>query len=477
MKMFSLKKCLLTILVLASTHTPTQGTDCYAHTIFVPRQMAYNPLYEDALIFDEYAHMDGQLLLSVKPIYTQTVGRSLKKYFNINHECSMSVQENGSGNIDSLWFQVISAPGSYYSSALSFSPVQKTYGALLYFAWALCEDIALTINTAFVQRKNNMRICETNISGDELGQVPGNATISQAFMNPTMYYGRICGTQSKGGVDDLQIKLLKNFKPCDESLFWDIYALLGIPTGRGSRAQYLFEPLVGSNHVQFGLGLNAEKSFEFDMCNRFSLYGELKWRYGFKATETRSFDMTPNGQWSRYMLFTTPTASAIPFPAINNLTCTADVTPRNSLDVLLAAHVEQSSFSFELGYNFWYRQAERLCPRMQLAAVGIADLVGIAQLNSSTPVTVTTSSMATISEGVYPNQYQMPRDAAYTLVTPENINARSGTQAASFINAIFGSIGYSFDCVDLGINASYEGAARNSTASVVSVWANIDVHF
>lgn len=477
MKMFSLKKCFLAILVLASAYTPARGTDCYAHTIFVPRQMAYNPLYEDALIFDEYAHMDNPFLLSVKPIYAQTVGRSIKKYFNINHECVMNVQENGSGDIGSLWFQVISAPGTYYSSILSFNPVQRTYGALLYGAWLLSEDIALSLNTAFVKRKNNMRICETNTSEGALGQVPGFATISQAFANPAMYYGRICGTQSKGGVDDLQIKLLKNFRPCDESIFWDIYALLGIPTGRGSRALYLFEPLVGSNHVQFGLGLNAEKSFEFNMCDRFSLYGELKWRYGFKATETRSFDMTPNGQWSRYMLFTTPIATATPFPAINNLTFKAEVTPRNSLDVLLAAHAERGNVSFELGYNFWYRQTERVCPYTQLSQVGIADLVGIAQLASLTPVTVTTSSMATISEGVYPNQYQMPRDAAYTLVTPGNINAWSGAQPASFLNAVFGSIGYSFDCFDLGINASYEGAARTSTASIVSVWANIDVRF
>ena len=173
--------------------------------------------------------------------------------------------------------------------------------------------------------------------------------------------------QSKGGVDDLQIKLLKNFKMCeDESLFGDIYALVGVPTGHGSKAVYLFEPMVGSNHVQFGLGLNAEKSFDLCLCDRFSLYGEFKWRYGFKAKETRSFDMTPNGQWSRYMLFTTPTSDANPFPAINDLTFKAHVTPRNSFDLLLAAHAELCRFSFELGYNFWYRQSEKVCPCIYL---------------------------------------------------------------------------------------------------------------
>lgn len=471
-------KYLLTILALASMCTQTLRADCYAHTIFVPRQIAYNPLYEDALIFNEYAYMDDQFLFSVKPIYTQTVGSSIKKYFNIDHSCSMNVQENGSGTIDSLWFQVISKPGTYYSSTLSFNPVQKTYGALLYLALMLPADFALTINTAFVKRKNNMHICETAIPSGDLGQVPGLSTITQAFMSTDMKYGKICGTQSKGGVDDLQIKLLKNFKMCDdESLFWDIYALVGVPTGHGSKAVYLFEPMVGSNHVQFGLGLNAEKSFDVRMCDLFSLYGECKWRYGFAAKETRSFDMTPNGQWSRYLLFTTPTSSASQFFAINDLTFKANVTPRNSFDLLLAAHVERNRFCFELGYNLWYRQSEKVCPCINLPEVGIADLVGIAQLTNSNPVTITTSSAATISEGVYPNQYQMPRDASYTLVTAENINAWSGAQAASCSNAVFGSIGYHYHRLDLGINAAYEGAANSNTASVVSVWANVDIRF
>ncbi len=181
------------------------------------------------------------------------------------------------GNIDPLWFQVISAPDTFYSSMLSFSPVQRTYGAMLYFAWMLPADFALTINTAFVGRKNNMRICETNISSGDLGQVPGLTTLTQAFANPQMCYGKICGAQSKGGVDDIQIKLLKNFTLCDdESFFGDVYGLIGVPTGHGSKAFYLFEPLVGSNHAQLGLGLNAEKSFDMCIGDRFSLYGELK---------------------------------------------------------------------------------------------------------------------------------------------------------------------------------------------------------
>lgn len=231
--------------------------------------------------------------------------------------------------------------------------------------------------------------------------------------------------------------------------------------------------LFGSKHVQFGLGLNIEKSFNFRWCNQFSLYGELKWRYGFKAKEIRSFDMTPNGQWSRYMLFTTPTVDNIPFPAINNLTFKADVTPRNSFDLLLAAHIELNKFSFELGYNFWFRQAEKVCPCINFGAVGIADLVGIAEAASP----ITTSSMATISQGVYPNQYQMARDATYTVVTADNINTWSGSQAASCANAVFASIGYNYDRFDFGINTSYEHAANSNTASVVSVWVNLDVRF
>lgn len=471
---------ILITLVLVGTSVSRVQADCYAHTIFVPRQITYNPIYEDALVFDEYAHMaenEDCFLFSLKPIYTRTVGDSLKEYFNINHLCSMSIKEDGSGNIDPLWFQVISAPDTFYSSTLSFNPVQKTYGGMLYCAWLLPEDFAITVNTAIVRRTTDMQICETNITTGDLGQASGFTTLTQALMNPDLQYGRVC-CSSLVGVDDVQIKFLKNFTLCeDDSLFGDIYALLGVPTGHGSKARYLFEPIVGSNHVQIGFGLNAEKSFDWCLCDRFSLYGELKWRYGFNGTETRSFDMKPNGQWSRYMLFTTPLASAEPFPAINDLTFKVTVTPRNSFDLLLAAHAEHDAWSFEVGYNFWYRQSEKVCPCIDLPNVGIADLVGIAQLANQNPVMVTTASMATISEGVFPNKFQMPHDATYTFVTTKNINAYSGVQPTSLSNAVFGAIGYHCDPVDLGINVSYEGAANSNTASVVSVWANIDIRF
>lgn len=470
----------LMILAFASIWMPAlRADDCYANTIFVPRQMAYNPMYEHALVFDEYAHMDYyRFLISVKPIYNQTVGSSLNTYFNINRSCSMSVREDGSGDIDSLWFQVISAPDTFYASTLSFSPVQKTYGAMFYFAYIMPMNFAITINTAFVERSNNMHICESNIVGMHMGELSGFATVSQSLASNSRWYGKICGSQSKGGVDDIQVKVLKNFTMCeDESLFWDVYALVGIPTGKGSKAEYLFEPLIGSKHAQFGLGLNTEKSWEVLTDSRFSLYGELKWRYAFKGKETRVFDMAPNGQWSRYMLFTTPAEPAVPFFAINNLAFQADVTPRNSFDLLFAGHLELTRFSFELGYNLWYRQAETVCPCINLCDVGVADLVGIAKLNSQTPGPVTTASTATISQSVYPNQYQMRQDAAYTLVTAKNINACSGAQGASFANAVFGSIGYHHDRWVVGINTSYEHAGNDNTPSVVSVWVNLDVRF
>ena len=425
--------------------------------------------------------IDDRFLLSIKPIYTQTVGSTIKKYFNIDHAPAMNVvQESGTGVIDSLWFQVIATPGNYYTSTLSFNPVQQTYGALLYCAWQLPWDFALTVNTAFVNRKNNMHIHEANLFPNDLGQVPGLATLTQAFTSTGMSYGKIDGGQSKGGVDDLQIKLIRNFQWCDESLFVDVYGLVGVPTGRGSKAVYLFEPIVGSNHVQCGLGLNAEKSFDIPMCDRFALYGEFKWRYGFKAKETRSFDMTPNGEWSRYLLFTTPSVPALPFAAINELTFKADVTPRSSIDLLLAAHYEVDRWSVELGYNLWYRQAEKVSIKNDttISQYGIADLVGIAGMPTLVP---TSASTANISQGVLPGPNQIVSDPVYTTVLPSNINLASGAAPASFSNGIYASLGYTSLCtrypVDVGINASYEKGSNRNTLDVVSVWANLDIRF
>jgi len=414
-------------------------------------------------------------IFSVKPIYTQSVGPKFQKYFTLDHKCTLSVAEDGSGDISSLWFSVISSDNTFYSSQLSFHPKRKTYGGLFYLAAQLPYDLQLAITTALVTARNDMHLCEKGI--DTLGTCSGYATIRQSFANCERLFGRICGSKSKTGLDDIQVKLIySGFKT--EDSYWDIYGLLGIPTGKGSKARYLFEPLVGSKHVQLGLGATARWDIVKYDSFAWSLLCEAKYRYAFKAHERRSFDLTKNGQWSRYMLLVNASDPYSFFPAINDLTFKVDVKPRNSFDFYLATHFNHDAWNFEFGYDFWYRCAEKIsleCECNNLPNVGIADLRGIAAQNPQS------ASTANISQGVQPGINQMTSDASFVPVTLSDINRKSGAQASSSSNSFYGSVGYKFDgkyhTVQTGLSASYEHGLLHKTSDNISVWFNVDVYF
>ena len=62
-----------------------------------------------------------------------------------------------------------------------------------------------------------------------------------------------------------------------------LYGLLFIPTGRGTKAEYLFEPLVGSKHVGPGLGLIGDYTFYECGATSIDAMIDARYAYFFKA--------------------------------------------------------------------------------------------------------------------------------------------------------------------------------------------------
>lgn len=448
--------------------------DNYARSIFVPRQLSYNPILENACMLDTKITEEWDYIFSVKPMYTQSVGSAFKEYFLPCHKSCLNIQEDGSGDVSSLWFNVISSDDTFYSSRLTLSPKRQTYGALIYAALQLSCDLQLSLMTAVVQARNNPHLSECGI--ENLGTCSGYETVTQSFANCARAFGRICGTQTKTGVDDIQMKLIYN--PCNNDCFyWDVYTLLGIPTGKGSKAVDLFEPLVGSKHAQLGLGSDMRWNIAETDCSSWSLLSEVKYRYGFSGKECRSFDLCGNGQWSRYMLFVDESDPYAFYPAINNLTFKTKVTPGSSVDLYLAVHGKYNQWNFELGYDLWYRSAEKiaLCCKDFPTTVGIADLRGIAAQDPHT------ASTANISQGVQPGVHQMVSDTTFVPVTLQDINHTSGAQARSLSNSVYASVAYSFDAwcrtMQIGLNVAYEQGSLDKTPNNVTTWLNMDVYF
>lgn len=471
-----IKKILITFLSLITSAqiraTPTLNINSnYASSIFIPRQLAYQPILENALTFDQINNdTDDKYHFALKPIYTQTTGSKFKRYFNINHQASLNVQENGTGDLDSLWFQVISSNPTYYSSNLSFAPVRQTYGSMLYCNLQLPKDFYLAFNTALIGAKHNLNSQELNITNLGTAQYQ---TVLESLTSNTRSYGRVAASKTKVGLDDIQIKLGKNFYSRNQTNL-DFYALLGLPTSQGAKSIVLFEPLVGSKHVQLGLGLNYYNCFYQSDLRQVTFASELKWRYGFAANERRLFDLTQNGQWSRYMLLVTSTNKVDTFFASNSFALTAQVTPRNSFDLYLALNVKHLTWEFEAGYDLWFRNSEKikLAKNTNLANnLGMADLPGIIALNPQS------ASTANISQGVVSGINQIVSDPSFVTITKEDLNLSSGAAPQAFSNTIYGSVGYCYAQVLIGLNGSYEVGSNPNSPSIFAAWLNFDFNF
>jgi len=469
---------------------------CYPSSIFVPRQLSYNPIFENALTYDAKKRESSSYIFSFKPLYTQSVGSKFKKYFTIGEKCSLNVQEDNSGDVNPLWFKVIASDTTFYSSTLSFSPKKQTYGSMIYGAANVSHNVELSINTALVGARNDMHLCEKN--RQNLG-TSDYKTVTQSFAAAERCFGKICGKQTKVGLDDIQVKVSYSFgKTCSDCnqaysqesikessnsvsekcrFTGDIYGLLGVPTGRGSKAKYLFEPLVGSKHLQLGFGADSLWHIKEYDSGSWSLLGEVKYRYAFSAQECRSFDLKNNGQWSRYMLFVNESDTYATYPAINDLTFKAKVTPGSSFDLYLATHAQHNNWNFEIGYDFWYRTSEKikLCCK-NFPVVGVADLLGIAAQDPHS------ASTATISQGVQPNENQMTSDVTFVPATLRDSNCLSGAQHKALSNTLYGSIGHMFETkhahnLELGLNVSYEFGSSVNTPDNFTTWLNCDFYF
>ena len=453
-----------------------------ANIIFVPRQLSYNPIFENALVcsskvYDQdrfsHFHKSDKFIISAKPIYTQNVGSKCSKYFTIDNESVLHVQENGTGDISSIWFQVVT-PTNFYSSELFFNPKRTTFGAMLY-AWVnFAEHFAFSANTALIHARNTMNISETNIS--LLGQASGLQTMQQAFSNSQyMKYGLINGTQSQSGLDDIQVKFIYHSCDTDENikLQYEAYILAGIPTGAGSQAQYLFEPLVGSNHAQIGLGGNLHYTI-----GKVKFQAEAKWRYAFTADEMRSFDLAKNGQWSRYLLVVNSLNKYVYSPAINDVTFITHVTPQNSFDLYCAAYFDHEAWHVEAGYDFWIRQAEKICvsPVFPAPSIGIADLYNISR--AANPQS---ASSANISQGVILGQNNAVSDAAFIAIQGTDFNLASAAAPQSLSNSIYGTIAYTKELmhhvVRTGFSLAYECGHGINVPNNISVFINLDISF
>jgi hypothetical protein len=190
---------------------------------------------------------------------------------------------------------------------------------------------------------------------------------------------------------------------------------------------------------------------------------DFKYRYIFKARERRSIDLCSNLDWSRYLLLANISDPITPIPAINILTTDVHVTPRSEVNFWTALHYERCDWGFELGYNLWWRQREKvsLDGVPAIADLGIFDLAGAAVLNP------TSASTATISQSVGGTN-PVVSDPTFVTLTIADLNLESAQHPRAVSHKVYA--GGDYRCcwcqneILVGVVGSYEfaGTKRNA---------------
>lgn len=353
-----------------------------------------------------------------------------------------------------------------FQSSISFKPRIQNFVADIQFYLGLaewCQGLYFRLDLPIVHTKWRLNACET-VSADAAfignypvgyfsaqavpvsqlltkasdffaGSVPSFTDADPAITFQPLKYGKwACDSRSKTGLADVLMVLGYNFV-CNDCGFFGLNLRAAAPTGTRPKGEFLFEPIVGNGrHWTLGVGMNAHYVFWRSSCNNsmFGFYLDANITHLFKACQTRSFDLCAQGANSRYMLAqrleaattlygnpgTPPqtvagsTQSTLQFaneyaPVANLTGSSVDVKVSVEGDVALKfAFSSDCGLNWDIGYNFWGRACEDVCPTKcsnvdlsKWALKGDAYVYGFRADNDAAVALAATESKATISSG------------------------------------------------------------------------------
>ena len=156
-------------------------------------------------------------------------------------------------------------------------------------------------------------------------------------------------------------------------------------------------------------------------------------------------------------------------PGINLFTRDVEVTPRSTVDWWLALHIERGPMNMEVGYDFWWRQAEKIELCDFPTGWGIYDLCGDCEIN---PVS---ASCAAICQSISANRANCPKsDTEFVEIKCEDLNLASGATPRAISNSVYGALSMT-GCMGgfpvlAGGGGSYEFGKGSSALDSFTIW-------
>ncbi len=442
-------------------HASTSTANCTSH-VFVPRGISTDLTYINALTFYDVRVKEKDKKFSyVGEFLFQNSRKSpdLGAAFLLGTSNTITVQQppitaGAISTVNSFELGLgNSNPATPFSATFSIDPQRKVYGYHGYF-YANLDDcwcgLWFDLAVAILNVRHNLHCVEVDTYLSNA--CPNIYTVSDALSNPGLFYSDFfCGLcnneKRRTGFDDVQFRLGYDYDWCDDAMV-SLYLVGTAPGGRKADALTVFEPLVGTTHASVGVGFLGDYTFGNCMCegSDLTLMTDFNYRYVFSHNECRTFDLLPQGAFSRYYPVINLAQPQFPFPAANVLTEKVKVQPRSTIQWWLGLNYEYCNWDFEIGYNLWWRQKE--------------------QIKESSIIVPANISLYDITGG-----------NATSALTLANIDVASAVAGRALTNKVYGAFS-TFGCVCEGcfdwmggVGASYEFVTKHDRCSALQNWA------
>ncbi|MBX9830852.1 hypothetical protein K2X40_02760 [Candidatus Babeliales bacterium] len=294
---------------------------------------------------------------------------------------------------------------------VNLQPEQRAYGVHLNYHQDLdkiLKGLYFKINVPIVNVENSIdpeftagavAVNLTNVSTAATATDGLKAYFNGTFANTTpenaqealkyLKFGANNNEDSSTGVADIDFILGYYF------LYTNKYRLavnmgVTIPTGDDADSNKLFEAIVGNgDHWAFGAGLDGGATVWTNGDHSISVHSALNYRYLFEGTERRTLGLKDDSgkiiPYGHYALVgqAGTGADVTLIPAANKLTVDCDVTPGSQLDMIVAFAYHYCGFTFDLGYNLFFREEEDVDRKGSAAIFGsTASIWGIVNPNA-----------------------------------------------------------------------------------------------
>jgi hypothetical protein len=460
------------------------------------------------------------------PFYTHSENSSqLGKYFLFQNKKELRINKDSTiGDVHPYNFNL----DTNYDSKISLHPKQETYGVQLdYFQHLsnLFKGLYWSASSSIVHVENDPGLRETVTTGGSSALYPSTATeafrghLNSSDWSDQWRYGKIDGRQEQTGLADIDVKL--GYTIFDSKKIKLAANIAGIiPTGNRATGVYVFEPFVGNGHFwALGAGIDATAQLYHWNKHRY-LHASLAadYRYLFENDQVRTLELK-NKNWGRYIRMRQQNPSDSTkvlqnsFPGINIMTRKVNVTPGSQLDAMLSLCFKYNrNWHFNLGYNLWCREQEKVSLKNSWENPGTYGLIASTTYNSNTGFipsgylhtgailyTQATDGTAqtTLTGPAYVSQFLPATTSASAVSSQTTINSyATGTAIdGKFIQAsdldmcghpfalshkIFGGVDYTFKTdyrIVTGLWGSYEFASSNTALDQWSLWLKVGTQF